>query len=143
MPEKKKAQTGHSNKEIARLDKIVAGHRNDANGLRFEQKVQNHFAGRGWRNLTWRNTTPHGEIDLCGEKDDGWFDTKYLLVECRNKSWVSAHEVVVFIRKVQLFCQTKPNAEAYLCYTGDIDHNAADVAERSSPPVHCQRMSDR
>jgi hypothetical protein len=124
----------------AHLERKLRGAKSDARGLRYEQTVANYFINKGWSPR--HRIRKYGyEYDLYAEKSE-IFSTKYLVVECKGKGRVSAKDVVRFIVKVDLVGKhlpevmlAKPPLYAYLCYSEDVDQDAAAVAKRHKPSI--------
>ncbi len=124
----------------AHLERKLRGAKSDARGLRYEQAVANYFISKGW-SPRYRVRKYGYEYDLYAEKSE-IFSTEYLVVECKGKGRVSAKDVVHFIRKVDLVRKhlpevmlAKPPLHAYLCYSEDVDQDAAAVAKSHKPSI--------
>jgi len=124
----------------AQLEKRLRGVQSDSTGLRYEQKVGNYFARKGW-STRYRIKKYGYEYDLYAEKDD-MVGTDYLVVECKCKARVSAKDVLRFLRKVDAVYRhlpewglEKPPLHAYLCYSEEIDKDASAVARSHMPSV--------
>lgn len=130
-----------------RLERQARGAKADAAGLRYEQLVSNYFSRSGWK-LSFRKKKYGYEYDIYGEREELLSGPEYLLVECKDKARVSAKDVVRFISKVdtfykhlpQLLLFAKPAVHAYLCYSGSVDNDAANVAKSHKPPIKLKKM---
>lgn len=124
-------------------DSRSRGFESNITGLLFEQKVSNYFVDKGWSPKS--RVTKHGfNYDLYAERRDFiGLSAEYLVVECKKKGLVSAKDVVRFMRKVNVLYENlpdlipfgKPPLHAYLCYTDEIDNDAAAVAKKNKPSI--------
>jgi hypothetical protein len=145
VPQQKQApkQQPESKKETASIQKIqqqLQSEKANNSGMRFEITVANHFQSLGWTPRLRVEMLGY-EYDLFAEYKSGW-QTKYLVVECKNSGLVSAKDIVHFLVKVMKLAEkllqasySKPELYAYLCHTGDVDEEAATVAKSHNPSV--------
>jgi hypothetical protein len=124
----------------------IMGHKSDAKGLRYEQKVANYFTRKGWSPQF--RVIKHGyEYDLYGIRHDalGMME-EHLVVECKDKD-VSAKEVLHFIKKVDLIYNylpeilfSKPALHAFICHSGKVDQDGIDVLNTHKPSIKLLRI---
>lgn len=142
--------SGHT-RRIKRLERQARGAKADAKGLRYEQTVANHFTRLGWKNLEFRKRKYGYEYDILGKREETLTEPpEYLVVECKGQGRVSAKDVVRFIKKVDVFYKhlpeigilfiTKPPIYAYICYSGERDEEAADVAKAHKPSIKFKKL---
>ena len=119
------------------------GHKQDAQGLRYELRVANHFTKQGW-SPQFRVIKYGYEFDLYAVKNDFLGGSEHLVVECKDKELVSAKDIVRYIKKVDiiyknlqglLMIYSKLPLHAYLCYSGEVDEDAADVVKTHKPSI--------
>jgi hypothetical protein len=123
-----------------RLHEQLLSTKANNSGLRFEIEVAKRFREAGWTPEMQKKI--HGyEFDLYEERKDGW-QTKYLIVESKNKKIVNAEDITHFLYKVTVVFDnipksfSPPTLLAYLCYTGEIDTEAASIAQRHIPSIN-------
>ena len=147
MPQRKKAaRIIKKDTSTKSLERQARGAKADASGLRYEQRVSNYFGRSGWK-LTFRKIKHKYEYDIYGEREEDLGEREYLLIECKDKTRVSAHDVVRFINKVDIFYKRlpeflgeKPKIYAYLCYSADIDKDAASLAKAHKPSIKLKQL---
>jgi hypothetical protein len=119
--------------------KYLSSQANNA-GLRFEIEVANRFREAGWNPEMQKKILGY-EFDLYEERKDSW-QSKYLVVECKNKKMVNADDIVHFLYKVTMVNDnipksfSTPTLLAYLCYSGELDMEAATIAQKHVPPIN-------
>ena len=143
---KKTTHTTRHIKKTKRLERQARGAQADAKGLRYEQTVANYFSRQGWK-LEFRQRKYGYEYDIYARREEILSGPEYLVVECKDQVRVSAKDVVSFILKVDVFYKhlpeilfTKPPIYAYLCYSGEIDKDAAAVAKTHKPSIKFKKL---
>lgn len=130
--QKKKIKSSARLIKAKQVERKITGHKVQAQGLRFEQKAVEYLSTQeGWQNIQLRAHKYGYEWDLLANKEDSWSGTTYLVVECKDKACVSAHDVLRFYNKVSVYYEKlpiimfeKPVLKAYLCYSGEVDQEA-------------------
>jgi len=112
------------------VDKQRRGYKAVVKGLTFEKSVGEFLSKRGYE-ISYERKIGKARFDVFAKTEDDLGNEEYCIAECKDKSRVTAADVLHFMSKLRAFYKRLPEdiyVEGLLAYTGELPRDARDAA---------------
>ena len=129
------------------FDKQKRGYKAVVRGLNFEKKVGEFLSKLGYK-IYYEKPIAKARFDIFGKRTDNWGYGEYYIAECKDKSRVTATDVIHFMSKLRTFYNhlsididgDKPKVQGLLAYTGELPADARNAAKGFKPSIKFKKF---
>jgi hypothetical protein len=136
-----------TSKAKASFDKQKRGLKAVITGGKFEKRVGEFLSQRGYK-ISFEKPIGKAKFDVFGKRKDDWGFEEYCIAECKDKSRVTANDVIHFISKLWQFYEKlpvygydeKPEVQGLFAYTGELPRDARNAAKASKLSIKFKKF---
>ena len=137
-----KKTTKKTSRAKGSVDKQRRGYKAVVKGLTFEKRIGEFLSKRGYK-ISYERKIGNARFDVFAKTEDDWGNEEYCIAECKDKSRVTAADVLRFMSKLGAFYKRLPEdieVEGLLAYTGELPRDARDAARGFEPTILFKRF---